>query len=438
MFVRLKHIRLVVILIHVLFGFLALSHSFALIYSFVISIVGIVMIIKNTNKGEEAALWTAYLVGSEVFLRMANGLYFYELNKYLIIIFLLVGLIIEKKRHNISFVYLVYLLLLLIGIAFTNVPYYVSLRKVIAFNLSGPALLGVAAIYFYMRSYTKAQVFRILYYLSLPVFSMITYMYFKTPDLAAIKFGGVANATTSGGFGPNQVATILGFAVFVVAAFLYVKERLTGFLLLDILVLVYFAYRGLLTFSRGGMMAAGVSLIIFAIIIINGGKNKLFNFLKYALILLFIALGVWLYTSNVTGGMIENRYANKNAKGIEKKNIASGRVALFEAQLKAFYSHPFVGIGVGGTKYYRDSNSRGITSHDEIGRLISEHGLIGILLLFLLIITPIPKILNQNYYARAFLISFYLFWFLTINHSAMRIAFPGWIYGLSLIHITDN
>jgi len=396
------------------------------------------MILKNANKGEEAALWTAYLIGSEVFLRMTNGLFFYELNKYLVIIFLIVGLIVEKRKHNIPPIYIVYLLLLLVGIAFTNVPYFVSLRKVIAFNLSGPVVLGVAAIYFYRRRYTRAQVFNILYYLTLPVFSMVAYMYFKTPNLAEIKFGGVANSVTSGGFGPNQVATILGFAVFIVATFLYLKERLTGFLILDVLVLVYFAFRGLLTFSRGGMIAAGTALIIFAIVIISGGKNRIFNFFKYTIILSFIVFGVWLYTSNVTGGMIENRYANKNARGIEKKDISAGRLKLFQAQLEAFYSHPFIGIGVGGTKYYNDSNIKGVTSHDEIGRLISEHGLIGIFLLILLLVVPLPHILSQNYYARAFLISFYLFWFLTINHSAMRIAFPGWIYGLSLIRITDS
>jgi len=69
--------------------------------------------------------------------------------------------------------------------------------------------------------------------------------------------------------------------------------------------------------------------------------------------------------------------------------------------------------------------------------LISEHGLIGIFLLIILFTVPLPNILSQNYFTRAFLVSFYLFWFLTINHSAMRIAFPGWIYGLSLIKIVD-
>jgi len=438
LFTNIKHIRFIVILFHVVIGYLALSHVFSSAYSYAIIVIGVVMIIKNYNKGEEAALWTAYLVGSEVFLRMSHGLFFYELNKYLVIVFLLIGLIIEKKKHNIPPIYVVYMLLLLVGIAFTNVPYFVSLRRIIAFNLSGPIVLGISAIYFYKRKYTKRQLYRILYYTSLPVFSMVTYIYFRTPNLADIRFGGVANTSTSGGFGPNQVATILGFVIFIVAAFLYVKERLTGVLLLDIIVLVYFAFRGLLTFSRGGMMAAGAALIVFATIIISGGKNRLFSLFKYAMLLSFIVFGVWLYTSNVTGGMIKNRYANENARGMKKKDVSAGRIALFQAQLEAFDAHPFFGIGVGGTKYYRKTNLKGIISHDEIGRLISEHGIIGIFILMILFIVPLPNIFSQNYFARAFLISFYLFWFLTINHSAMRIAFPGWIYGLSLISVVED
>ena len=36
---------------------------------------------------------------------------------------------------------------------------------------------------------------------------------FKTPDLKDIVFGGAANFATSGGFGPNQVATAIGLGI---------------------------------------------------------------------------------------------------------------------------------------------------------------------------------------------------------------------------------
>ena len=438
MLTNVKYIRLFAIFVHILIGFLALSEVVAELYSYIVIVIGFVMIFRSANNHEEVTLWTAYLVGSEVFLRMTKGIFFYELNKYSVIVFLILGLAIEKRRHGIPLIYFFYLALLLLGIVFTDVPFGESLRRVIAFNLSGPFLLGMAAIYFYKRIITKEQLFRALFYLMLPIFSMITFMYLRTPDLAEIRFGGVALSETTGGFGPNQVATIIGFAVFVVASFLYVKERLTGFLFADVLVLIYFAYRGLLTFSRGGMMAAGAALIIFAVIMILGGTNKLQNLFKYTIIMSLIMVGIWLYTSNVTGGMIENRYTGKNASGVKKEDVTAGRVDIFQAQLAAFYASPLVGVGVGGGKYFKQSGAESNTSHDEIGRLIAEHGLIGIFMLILLFITPLPNILGQNYYVRAFLISFYLFWFLTINHSAMRVAFPGWIYGLSLIQLTNT
>ena len=77
-------------------------------------------------------------------------------------------------------------------------------------------------------------------------------------------------------------------------------------------------------------------------------------------------------------------------------------------------------------------------SHNEVGRLLEEHGFIGLLLLIILTTIPLFNFFRSTNYQRAFIMSFYVFWFLTINHSAMRIALPGFIYGLSLIHITGN
>ena len=35
----------------------------------------------------------------------------------------------------------------------------------------------------------------------------------------------------------------------------------------------------------------------------------------------------------------------------------------------------------------------------------------------------------------SFSLAFFILWFLTINHSAMRLGFPAIVYGLSLINI---
>ena len=132
-------------------GFLLLNRTVSKFSNIILLFVGFMTILVTKNKNQEAVLWSAYIVGSEVLFRMSKGLIFYEFPKYMVFIFLLTGLIVEKKKQNISLIYLIYILLLLFGITFSDIPYPESIRTNIIFNLSGPILLGLCAIYFYKR-----------------------------------------------------------------------------------------------------------------------------------------------------------------------------------------------------------------------------------------------------------------------------------------------
>lgn len=418
-------------------GVLLLSGFIAKIYSLLIIFFGVLYIIRNKNESNEAIHWSAYLVGGEVLFKMSGGMVFHELPKYAVLVFLFVGLVVEKRRHHVSLSYLIYILLLLIGIAFVNIPFDQSIRKAIAFNLSGPILVGVSAIYFYKRHLSLSTLMDMLFYMVLPIISMLALLYFRTPSLSEISFGGGANFETSGGYGPNQVATILGVGMFIVAVYLFFKRRIFALFSVDIFLFTYLIYRGLLTLSRGGVITAMLAIAVFTYYFILSKENKIVNLAKYSGLLVLFGFALFVYTSNATGGMLENRYANKNAAGTTKSDITTGRATLFASEMTAFLDHPFFGIGVGGGKFYRmEELEIQAASHNEMSRLIAEHGLIGIVALFLLITVPIRHLFKQPYLARAFLASFLIFWFLTINHSAMRIAFPGFIYGLSVAVIT--
>jgi hypothetical protein len=67
---------------------------------------------------------------------------------------------------------------------------------------------------------------------------------------------------------------------------------------------------------------------------------------------------------------------------------------------------------------------------------MSEHGALGILALLVLFITPMILYLDnkQNIYIFCFL----FFWLLTINHAAMRIAAPAFVYSLALLKVQFN
>ena len=433
------NIQLVLALFHLGLGILLLSGFISKVYSLIIVAIAIRNIVKSENSENQAILWSAYMVGAEVLFRMSEGMLFYELPKYSILLFLAIGLYIERKRHHVSVSYLVYILLLLIGIAFVDIPYYESIRKAVAFNLSGPILLGLCAIYFYKREISFNTLLDMLFVMLLPIISMLSLLYFKTPDVRQISFGGGANFAASGGYGPNQVSTILGLGIFILAVLLFFKKRVFSILAIDILLFMYLSYRGLITLSRGGMLTALIALTAFIFYFIMARKDKVKQIVKYAGLIMVFGIALFVYTADATGGMLVNRYTNKNAAGTTKKDISTGRIDLFKSELDNFYENPFFGIGVGGSKYDRMEEEGVVAaSHNEVSRLLSEHGMIGLIILIILIAIPASHILSQPYLARAFLSAFLLFWFLTINHSAMRIAFPAFIYGLSLIHINFN
>ncbi|NLP58148.1 O-antigen ligase family protein [Lutibacter sp. B1] len=424
---------------HLALGIFLLFGSVSKIYSTLIVAFGVLFIVSSKNKNNQAVLWSAYMVGGEVLFRMSGGMFFYELPKYSVLLFLAVGLYVEDRRHHVSVSYLIYILLLLIGISFVDIPFNESIRKAIAFNLSGPVLLGVSAIYFYKRRISINFLLDILFFMVLPIISMLCYLYFKTPNFEEIVFNTNASFVASGGYGPNQVATILGVGVFVFAVHLLLKKRIFWLLMVDLLIFSYIIFRGLITMSRGGMITSLIAIAVFSGFYIISTKDRIKNLVKYIGLISLFGVALWAYTSNVTGGMLTNRYTNKNAVGVTKKDVTTGRVELFKSELDAFFEHPFFGIGVGGSKFYRlEEYSIEAASHNELSRLLGEHGMIGIIILVILIVIPIKNILSQSFLARSFLSAFLIFWFLTINHSAMRIAFPGFIYGLSLIIINFN
>lgn len=424
-------------MIHLVLGLVGTISFVPQLYTLIILGLGIFTIFVSNNENEEALIFAAYIVGIEVFLRMTRGAISYEIGKYSLMIFLLIGSLIGRQKQKSNFSFVLFILFLLLGIMLTKVPAGESIRKAIAFNLTGPIALGIASLYLFQRPIKKKVLLDILYVSILPVFSMVAYMYYRTPNLSEMVFGTGSNFDTSGGFGPNQVSTILGYGFFVIAIFIILKVKLTGFILFDGIILAYFVFRGLLTFSRGGVITAGVGLSCFLFFYILYKKISFGDIFKYGLLVITFIGGIWLYTSDLTGGMIVNRYQSKDRTG-KRKELTTGRAGLFKAQLDGFKEAPLFGIGVGNGKYKRLKEGDFIgTSHNEVSRLIEEHGVLGIIMLLILIINPILLFRSNGSLTNAFTTSFFVIWFLTINHSAMRVAFPAFIYGLCLIRITD-
>jgi O-antigen ligase len=107
---------------------------------------------------------------------------------------------------------------------------------------------------------------------------------------------------------------------------------------------------------------------------------------------------------------------------------------LAEDEYETFKEHPIIGVGVGRSMEKRYAQTGEIiASHSEITRMISEHGSLGILGLMILFFTPLILYLDNKY--NVYLLSCLIFWLLTINHAAMRLAAPAFMYSLSLVKI---
>lgn len=430
-----KNKALFLLLLHIVLGVMVSVIPFSSkLLNLLVMGGGFLYVFSTKNKTFAILIVCAYLSTSDVFFRMTNGLFLYESRKYLLIVFPFVGIFYEFSKAK-GFIYLGYIVLLLSTILFTEFNLEDNVRKMIAFNLSGPISLGVFAFYCYKKKITMQELSRVLFYASLPVVSMLVYLYLYNPSVKEVVLSTGSNFEASGGFGPNQVATTLGFAFFIfITRFVLNKPTKTQYLL-ETFLLLAFVFRGLVTFSRGGVLTALIAAIFFIVItFLKGNKAVVFKINKMLVLFASLGIGVWFYTVSQTSGLIENRYLNQNAAGIEKEDVTTGRVDIANLELQAFLDHPVFGLGVGKGKQYRFERTGVLAaSHNEVSRLLSEHGIAGLSAFFILFFTPLVyRFQNRN---NIYFYSFFIFWFLTINHSAMRIVFTSFIYGLTLLDV---
>ena len=381
----------------------------------------------------------AYMAGAEVFLRMNGGMIFYETGKYSVIVFLVIGMFYKGASIK-STPFWIYLLILVPGIVLASqtLSYQAEFREEIAFNLSGPVCLGVSALYCYYKKITAVQFNYILLMLLLPLVSNMIFLFLYTPSIDEVLMSGTnSNYAASGGYGPNQISTVMGMGAFLLCTRLFViKNRWIN--IIDFILFALMSYRAIITFSRGGVLTAIICIICFLIFLYykqsSGQRSRLLR--KLGLVLAAV-IGIWIFSSAMTQGLINYRYTNRNAAGELEEDITTGRAELIITELEGFYHNPVMGVGVGKGKEYRSEETGTVTaSHNEVSRLLSEHGLLGLLAILILIFVPLLFWLKfkNNYYFLAFV----AFWFLTINHSAMRIALPGLVYGLALLYIVDG
>ena len=371
----------VAIAIHAVIGMLLyLNQSLAKLYFFGALGFFFYRIIFGPKQSQTTEILKAcaYFVGAEVLFRTTKGAISYEASKYLVIVFMIIGIFYQGISGK-AYPYFIYLMFLIpsIFVASTTLRFDANFRTNIAFVLSGPVCLGISALYCYDRKINLKQLNTVLLFALLPIIAHTVFTIFYAPNLRDILNSTASNKAASGGFGANQVATVFGLGMFIVAVRFFSNSNTLELKLLNLGILGIITYRALVTLSRGGIFAAFIAIAAFLFIYYGSVTRQKRNQLVLLFALFSFGLFVsWSYSSFQSNGMLDKRYANEDALGRDKSDISTGRFDLFEEEISGFLENPFFGIGSSRAKDQRiEDGGQGQISDNELSRTLAEHGI---------------------------------------------------------------
>ncbi len=421
---------------HVLMGIVAAI--FPLIVPLFITLV-VLLYIFRYSWGEKAKLNTiifiSYLTGLEILYR-SSGVTFlpFELSKYVQVCFILANLIITRKWFKSNIGVFIIVLWLPSLIVFPPDEY-----KYVVFNSGGIFALALLISFTAYQKITFSDFTKILKAFIFAAVSFGTYITIKTPELSELEFGLGASSTAAGGFGSNQVATILGaaicFGVIMVDQKVYIFNRV-----MTLGLLLYFGLRALLTFSRGGIIGLVISVIISFLVYKKLQQSNLVKLIIFfsAAVVIFLAVNVF------TGGQLLLRYQGETeatVSGDREKDanvLLSGRQTLGQVDLAIWLDNFLLGVGPGHTQFirYKYGVYDDAPPHTEATRLLSENGIFGLAINLILIFWPVyvlSKTPDKN--IKFLKCMLFILAYTTTFHSAMRTGISPLFYGLASMNI---
>lgn len=370
----------------------------------------------------------------------------YEIGKYLAVFLALFQ--ISRKRYIVNKFSVTLLMLSLPSLILVDF-FNPQVRGTLIFNYFGfLALVLLSDIFNGLEISIKKEFKAILFLFILPLISILTQLFTINLDFNEFELG--ANYQQSGGFGPNQVSTILGAGLFLVFLFnkiyteLYFKIKIFNQKFSDsIFLFLITLYRSLLTFSRGGIFT-GLGILIILILfqhLYHKSSTKIqsgiFSFLTFAIVGSAIFFYVNLKTDNLLylrfTGETKATHANERDKDIDL--ILSGRLTLASNELELFEENLILGVGPGQSQLSRTSRGKeDASSHTEVTRMLAEHGILGLFMALIFLFYPIIETLKKpSSLSKLFSFCFFLFAIATSFHSSMRLIIVPLFYSFGFL-----
>ena len=276
------------------------------------------------------------------------------------------------------------------------------------------------------------------------IVGLVIYISVKSPLLSDIEFSLKANASASGGFGSNQVSSILGVGFVLTFILLMLKRPFFSVRWVNYILAGFFLFRGLLTFSRGGVVVA-----VIAVIVLFAPKifSSVSSFIKYsftAALFSIAALLIFYKVNDLTGNMLLLRYEGETPgtyEGSKTKTfntMISGRGDVIMSDMEMFADNWLFGVAPGQSKLLRRSYGYDmeVAAHTEYSRLMSEQGLGGAIAVIILFVFPLYWIRRQNITTwKGVIGGLFTLALLTALHAATRTNITTVLYVLAAIPV---
>jgi O-antigen ligase len=418
------------ILLHVPLALLMRQYSFVSLLHAVVTF-GIGLKIAALDRNPQRLIYVAaYITGAEVLWRMTNDQIFWEFAKYASVALFLTA-ICRMAQWRIPVLATLYFALLVPSAVMTvlDMPFHEA-RGQISFNLSGALALFVSAWFFSAVQLPLDRLQRLLIVIIAPVLGIATlaiYGILTNPDLT---FTHESNADLSGGFGPNQVSSILGLAA--VLGFICVLDYRWGaaFRLLLIGLMLLFAGQSALTFSRGGLLTASLSIAVAFVYLIRDRAWRLPMMITAVAVVLAIHYVIFPRLDSFTGGNLGQRFH-------EASLTHRGDISL--ADLQIWRDHPLLGVGPGQATVARQAYFGKAVAHTEFTRVVAEHGSFGALALILLAVACARNVLRaETAREKAILLALLTWSAMFMMNSAMRLMAPSLLFGVTFATLISD
>jgi hypothetical protein len=407
---------------HVLLGvILPLESAVATLHAMFVCALAVWAVLRWSTV--RIAFLAAYVAGCDVLWRMTEAHVPWEISKYLIALLCVGGILRLRGKARWNLAALVYFVALLPAIARLLDKFTGDHRLLIqqlSFNLSGPLCLFASAWYLSQIRLTRRELRVWMVNFIGPALTIAVITLVSTHTATNLNFTDESSLVTSGGFGPNQVSAILGLAAMLSLLAAVDWEITSSERWLAFALVLLFSVQSAMTFSRGGLYNFAIAFLPAAFLFSLHRRSK--KWLVRITILLTLTATVLIFPrlDTFTGGALKDRFADTDP---------GGRSTIIQEDFRLWGEHPILGLGPGSARQERRGEFR--IAHTEYTRMLSEHGLFGLVALAALFYLALTQALrHEPTQGKAVRIAFIVWSMAAMLHVGMRLAAVGLLFGL--------